>query len=949
MGEPADSVWQRQLERERRARKEAERLLEAKARDLFESNEALKALTEELEQRVSERTEQLERQIHEAQGIAAALRASEKRFTDVADLTGEYLWESDARGCYNFITPQFSKILGYSLDEVIGSTLFDFVTGEDGERIREFFLQHSENALPFKNLVFQCRHQAGHELMLSISGVPVFDSQNKVRGYRGAGVNITELLQSRSHVDLLSRALDSATDGIAITNREGNFTYLNTAHTLMYGHENEVSLQGRNWRILYSEAEADRLEASALPLLDQEGAWSGRAIARRSDGSEFQELLSLARLPEGGLLRVCRDDTERQRQEQELVDAHARAESGTMAKSIFLANMSHEIRTPLNGIIGMNRLLEDTPLTHPQRRYAGAIGRSATSLLRIINDILDFSKIEAGRLEIEEIDFSLSELVDGLVDTLWTKAVNNQVNFNTIIDHRISATLHGDPSRLRQVLLNLCDNGIKFSVGKSVTLKMEPQGPNAIGFTVTDTGQGMDAEQLERLFVPFTQQDSSVSRRYGGTGLGLSIARQLVSLMGGELSADSTPGAGSQFAFVLPLPAAGDRSADASKDWPEGDVILIGSDPALQGNLTEIFAASGNHTTSFNRLTEALAAIEALEKKSEGWVLLETDELSAREQAVHAALRQDLTGNIRLISLTRSSAPSVDRKDEFDGELQLPLRRDELRMLLGHLADGKESAAPSTALSSSPFPNLQSMRRVLLVEDNIINQQVGQATLGRMGARVDTASNGLEALHMVGQFSYDVILMDINMPELDGLETTRRLRARGFKTPIIALTANAMKGAKEEFLAAGMDDYVSKPLEPHDLARAINGLTAEAPSEAKPEPVAESVPLNWEKLAETFGGLEPAREIARLYLQQGTDLLAQVKAALQTNQRDAAVDALHALCGSSYSAQAHVVARLAGEMESLLKAGPVSSSILNLLQELETSFEQVRTILADQS
>jgi signal transduction histidine kinase/DNA-binding response OmpR family regulator len=541
------------------------------------------------------------------------------------------------------------------------------------------------------------------------------------------------------------------------------------------------------------------------------------------------------------VLGVAVDITERRRAERELREAKEAAEAAARAKSGFLAIMSHEIRTPMNGVIGMTRLLLDTPLTPEQREYAETVRHSGEALLAIINDVLDFSKIEAGRLDLETVDFSLRAAVGDVLDLLAGAAFRKGVELAAALHPDLPDAVRGDPGRLRQVLLNLVGNAVKFTdrgeVAVAVAAVEESPGRLLVRFEIRDTGVGIPVEARGRLFAPFSQADSSTTRRYGGTGLGLAISQRLVALMDGTIEVESEPGAGSTFRFTVRL------ARGAGETWPRGLApgpgwhparALVADDSAtVRSSLRAQLEAWGLECETVATTAAALVTLEAGVRHGRPYrvAIVDAELAGIGEPGAARLIAGDRAlGGPHVVLLTapgRRGAAGSRPDRRVAGCVAKPLRmsrlRDALEVLLAGTGPG--GAAPSTrpaGRQEAPAPTVATCRgRILLVEDNVVNQKVAVRLLERLGWRVDVAASGLEAVEAVGCAPYDLVLMDCHMPHMDGFEATRlireRERAAGRRLPIVALTAAVTPADRERCLAAGMDDHLGKPFTADDL------------------------------------------------------------------------------------------------------------------------------------
>jgi two-component system sensor histidine kinase/response regulator len=637
---------------------------------------------------------------------------------------------------------------------------------------------------------------------------------------------------------------------------------------------------------------------------------------------------------EGGVLwnGYLADVSEERAVSEELMRAKEGAEAASRAKSDFLANMSHEIRTPMNGIIGMTELALLGDLRPDLRDHLTIVKTSAESLLRIINDILDFSKIEAGKLVVECIPYHLGRTIGEAMKSLATPAAEQGLDLICDIGVDVPMLVKGDPGRLRQILVNLVGNAIKFTEKGQVQLQVRAQG-DQLRFGVIDTGIGIPASKLDTIFEAFSQEDGSITRRYGGTGLGLTISARLVSAMGGHIGVESEPGRGSTFHFTLPL-VLDDRPALAVSPPQNLDglrVLLADDNEVNRKVLVGMLESFGATVTAVD---SGIAAVERLHSKSFALILLDAqmpgmDGFSTAE-AITTLTRHGNTPMVMLSSGAVRGDGARSRSSGISAYLTKPFTRDELLKVLLRVLQPDASDPPALVTKHTVLDESMSLH-VLLVEDHPVNQQLATKLLTRWGHQVAVADNGQIALDMLAQRRYDLVLMDMMMPVLDGLETTRRFRAReqGPRTPIVAMTAKAMQDDREQCLAAGMDDFISKPIDIGQFQRLVQRfVSAPLPSPASP-PTTTQAPPAVDVLAFDFDrGLLSVDThvvdiITGVFLEQWPLDEAKLREARARNDLETVVLVSHSAKSTMRMFGADPISELAGRIEAQAESGKV--------------------------
>jgi PAS domain S-box-containing protein len=680
------------------------------------------------------------------------------------------------------------------------------------------------------------------------------DARESDRQFRAVSLAARqEVEESRETLRLI---LDTTAEAIYGIDNDGNCTFCNQACLEMLGCESPGELLGRN---MHQQCHHTRNDGSAFPVEEcrifkafrlGQGTHVDNEFLWRKDGTPFlAEYWSFPQRKDGrivGAVVTFTDITDRKRAEADLVEAKEAAEAANRAKSEFLANMSHEIRTPMNGVIGMMGLLMDTQLTHEQRGYAETAQASGHALMGLINDILDFSKIEAGKLALENLEFDLRAVLEDLASTLALRAHNQGLELVCAAPPGVPTRLRGDPGRLRQVLLNLTGNAIKFTQQGQVVVSVLPDntpvppGHVALRFSVTDTGIGIAPDKLDLLFQKFSQVDASTTRRYGGTGLGLAISRQLVELMGGTMGVESTPGQGSLFWFTVHFPLQADPPANVTPPSALKDIrVLVVDDNAAHRDVlgTQLSAwgmkpaLAADGPAALTQLSNA--AREGLPFAA---ALVDAHMPGMDGQALGAAMLNDkalcTTRAVLMTSVGRKGPARPAEARHFAASLPKPIRLEELRLVLQEVLSTRPGAPPAPSVTPTPATPVAvffGASRILLVEDNLTNQLVALGILKKLGLHADAVANGADALAALKTLPYDLVLMDVQMPVMDGLEAARTLRrldsgVLNHNIPVVAMTANAMQGDREECLAAGMDGYIAKPITPRALVDALHAF-----------------------------------------------------------------------------------------------------------------------------
>ena len=932
--------------------------IQKRDRTIQESNE-------NLEQLVDERT--------------SALQASEEKIQSLISNVNAIVWEADPGTWeFSFVSRRAESILGYPVERWLSDPDFwiNMIHPDDRDRTVALCRKKTQRGESHE-LTYRAIAADGRIVWLYDNVRIIRDTDGK-RKLLGLMVDITGQRQAeeklRESEERFRDLFESANDIITSVDQNGDMLVINRRGEEMTGYSKAELAKANIFEDLLHPDDVEKVKAHVDNLVHGGTQISEvRWIAKDGTIIDFEVNSSPCLSPEGEFQFtrcILRDITARKRADtalkayaaelklkiEALREANIAAEAANEAKSEFLANMSHEIRTPMNGIIGMTELALDTDLDAEQRGYLGTVLECSNSLLVLLNDILDFSKMGAGKLDLETIDLDPVEIVEGVAEILARSAAEKKVELVCSVHPDVPRSLRGDPGRLRQVLVNLAGNAVKFTDEGEIVIGVEVQDESdervTLLFTVTDTGVGIPADRLDVIFESFAQADGSTTRKYGGTGLGLAISKQIIDMMNGDLRVRSEPGLGSTFSFSVSLevgdsvedrePNAAPASADAG--GIQGKRILIVDDNATNRRVLELLLESwGGVPVLASSGAEALECLRSTRTGNGAFDLVVLDvqmpEMDGLE--VERRLREDPAHeSLKVIFLSSlGGRREIDQRStaRYEACLTKPVRQSSLKEVLAtvfgegdpiqadsHAPEGHKVAEPNRRRATS---------RVLLVDDNAVNRRVATRLISKLGHDVTEAHNGQIAMDMLNQASFDIVFMDMQMPTMDGVKATKRIREDGRwkRLPIIAMTAHAMEGDSERCLAAGMDDYLSKPISMEKIEEMMKKWTsvgaARNKSRSEEEIAGASVmdggteaepPVDLARALNQLGGdRELFDDVAATFLETVPDVIAELRLACSQSDAHLLNAAAHCLRGAASNICAGPTERLAQRLETM--------------------------------
>ncbi|HQI81744.1 MAG TPA: PAS domain S-box protein, partial [Deltaproteobacteria bacterium] len=938
------------------------------------------------------------RDITERKYAQDALKKSEELYRQLVENAGDVIFETDAGGIIRFVNPAGEKLTGWRNEEFVGRHYLDFIRPElHGEISRRLGRQFVKK-IPSIYHEIPIITKDGTEVWIGQT-VRLLMDQDTVTGFHVIARDVTERRRAedalRESEERLHAVFDHVQAGIVLIDP--------TTHTVVSANRLAAEMCGTSPEAMQGRVCHGYICPASLgqcPFTDLgEKTDNAERSLLRGDGTQVPVLKTVIAVSIGGreyLLESFIDITARKRAEtalmqinQELENTNAlleqanrhsnemtvKAEMASSAKSLFLANMSHEIRTPMNGIIGMTELLLNTDLSPKQAQYAEVIRKSGDSLITLINDILDFSKIEADKIELEDIDFDLRLMLEDLTELLSIRASEKGIELSFIIDPDVPTSLHGDPGRIRQIIMNLAGNAVKFTHAGEVNIHASLADESAewvmLRFSIRDTGIGIPEDKIGILFSAFTQVDASSTRKYGGTGLGLAISKRLTEMMGGTIAAESTEGKGSTFTFTVRLKKQQGvaQSGLVHVAGLTGRRVLIVDDNETNRKVLSLLCDTWG--VRHEEASDGECALDALRKAFQEHdpfdvAILDAVMIDMQGDELGRSIKEDpgIAGTplVMISSLAQRGEASRLKEAGFDAYLTKPVRQahlfDCLTAVLGLHERPLDAGVKPFITRHTISESRRRAWRILLVEDNLTNQMVALGLLENLGYQADVVDNGHDALKALGRTPYDLVLMDCQMPGMDGFETTAMIRDAGsevlnHQVPVIAMTAHAMKDDRDRCISAGMDDFLPKPIRSSELSETLRKWfsrleptmtrwAADQPEEYRVSGVDHDRPEVASPPVFDMGGLlerlcgdeDLARTVVRAFLEDLPKTVSRLKESLARSDAGGIALNAHTIKGAAGNAGGEALRDVSSRMETAARKGSVDSA-QSLMPELE--------------
>jgi PAS domain S-box-containing protein len=934
----------------------------------------LDELHEQRSVQLREANEVLQSEIGERARAEQQLGRSEAHYLSLIENLPIHVIRKNTDGQFTFASPSFCELLGTPVEQIIGKSDIDFYPQELAEKYRADDVRVMRERQVLNDVEVNQRAD-GRKAYVQVIKMPIFDAVGELVGMQGIFWDVTERMRAEDQIresETRKRAiLETAMDCILFLDQHGAIVEANhmALETFRYKRQDLI---GREFAaLLHTPAVHDSFRASlnSYNLDGRVGAMLGcrvELLLVRSDGESFAAEMSTQPIPlleSRGFAIFLRDITARKQAEEALRNAKEAAEAASRAKSLFVANMSHEIRTPLHAIIGITDLLLDGQLAPDQRDYLSLVQDSAEALLAIISDILDFSKIEAGRLELVEEVFDVREWLGDSLKPLAVRAHAKGLELISQVSSQIPDYVLGDQHRLRQVIVNLVGNAIKFTAHGEIVLAVKvqscPEDRLTLHFTVRDTGIGIPEERRRAIFEAFEQGDNSMTRKFGGTGLGLAISLRLVEMMNGQLVVDSHVGAGSTFCFtadVRPAPPPDVEESRRDKSSLAGiRGLLVDDNAASLAALEEPLRSWHLETACAASSRAAMRVLHTAARQQQPYHLVFVDAHMPDVDGYALARWIHDEGHLgtRVILLLTSGdrVCGIDSPENYGVAacLMKPVKHSELLEAIYLSLNLEPSVDP--AVEAAPGDGACPPLRILLAEDSLVNQKLAVGLLQRQGHVVSVANNGREAIAALQHAHYDIVLMDVQMPEMDGLETTTLIRARERRTgghvPIIAMTACAMQGDREQCLSSGMDGYLTKPIRSARLLATLEEVRQRVAEVASAPTGSEELEvMDWAKALEVVQGDRALlKDMVEAFLEEYPHMLEQIRTAMDATEPPVLQRAAHTVKGSMRYFGAQRAYDVAYEIECLGRQGKVAGAD-QLLRRLEHEIALLTPALA---